>query len=78
LNRFAPRLLARLGQGESDGWRRPFVVHARHPELGARWAEEAGCSSLTVALIRRHQEQSSCQAEQDYRLAALQRADNLN
>ena len=78
LNRFAPRLLASLGQGELDGWRRPFVVHARHPEIGARWAEEAGCSPLTVALIRRHQEQSPCQTEQDHLLAALQAADNLN
>ena len=79
LERFAPRLLARLSQGEPQGWRRPFIVHARHPEIGARWAEEAGCLPLTVALIRRHQDRMG-----DYRtgeeqlLAALQAADNLN
>ena len=98
LERFAPRLLARLTQGAPQGcalslpkgyalslpkgWRRPFVVHARHPQAGARWAEEAGCSPLTVALIRRHQEQSTgCSplaVEEDQLLAALQAADNLH
>ena len=79
LDRFAPRLLARLSQGEPRGWRRPFVVHARHPEVGARWAREAGCSPLTVALIRRHQHRLvSYPTEQDHRRAALQAADNLN
>jgi len=79
LNRFAPRLLSCLSRGEPQGWRRPFVVHARHPEVGARWAREAGCSPLTVALIRRHQHRLvSYQTEQDQLLAALQAADNLN
>jgi len=87
LNRFAPRLLARLSQGEQDGhalslpkgWRRPFVAHARHPEVGAHWAQEAGCSPLTVALIRRHQDRiSNCRTEEDQLLSVLQAADNLN
>ena len=87
LDRFAPRLLARLSQGEQDGralslpkgWRRPFVAHARHPEVGARWAQEAGCSPLTVALIRRHQDRiSNCRTEEDQLLTVLQAADNLN
>ncbi|MBE9506992.1 MAG: HD domain-containing protein [Chloroflexi bacterium] len=79
LERFAPRLLARLSQGESQFWNRPFVVHAQHPEAGARWAQEAGCSPLTAALIRRHQDQlASRQTEEDQLLAALQAADNLN
>lgn len=79
LERFTPRLLAHLGGGEAQGWRRPFVVHAQHPEVGARWAQEAGCSPLAVALIRRHQERlASCQTEEDQLLAALQAADSLN
>jgi len=112
LDRFAPRLLARLSQGEPDdhtlsgstarlsvrlsahtegspkseltavltkGWRRPFVTYARHPEMGARWAQEAGCSPLTVTLIRRHQKRVvTCQTEEDQLLAALQAADSLN
>ena len=106
LDRFTPRLLARLSQGAPQGcvlslpkgcalslpkgcalslpkgWRRPFVTHARHPQAGARWAEEAGCSPLTVALIRRHQDQligcSPLTSEEDRLLAALRAADNLN
>ena len=98
LEHFAPRLLVRLSQGAPQGcalslpkrpalslpkgWRRSFVVHARHPQAGARWAEEAGCSPLTVALIRRHQDQSTgCSplaVEEDQLLAALQAADNLH
>jgi hypothetical protein len=85
LGRFGPCLLARLSRGEPDGWRRPFVIHARHPEVGARWAQEAGCRPLTVALIRRHEEPvSSCRSEgglfqsEDELLAALQAADNRN
>lgn len=87
LEHFAPCLLAHLSQGEpqaralslAKGWRRPFVVHARHPEVGSRWAQEAGCSPLTVALIRRHQDRlTGCQTEEDQLLAVLQAADNLN
>ena len=62
--------------------RRPFVVHAQHPEIGARWACEAGCSPLTVALIRRHQDKrasnSPLTVEEDQLLTALQAADSLN
>ena len=79
LGRFAPRLLARLSAGQPGFWNRPFVVHARHPEIGARWAREAGCSPLTVVLIRRHQDKpSGLQTEEDKLLAALQAADSKN
>jgi len=79
LGHFAPRLLERLGQGEPRGWREPFVARTRHPEVGARWAQEANCSPLAVALIRRHQERlASPQTEEDHLLAVLQAADGLN
>ncbi|MDY7077957.1 MAG: hypothetical protein SXV54_13660 [Chloroflexota bacterium] len=83
LHRFAPRLLARLSQGDlPKGWRRFFVVYARHPEVGAHWAQEAGCSPLTVSLIRRHQDKlasnPSLTGEEDLLLAALQAADSAN
>jgi hypothetical protein len=90
LDRFAPRLLACLSRGELEGhalslpkgWRHPFVAHARHAEVGARWAREAGCSPLTVALIRRHQDRpTSCSpltTEEDQLLAALQAADSTH
>lgn len=79
LERFAPRLLARLSQGEPQRWRRSLVVHTRHPEIGARWAEEAGCLPLTVALIRHHQDRlRDYRTREEQLLAALQVADNLN
>jgi hypothetical protein len=79
LGRFAPGLLARLSQGEPRFWNQPFIVHIQHPQIGARWAEEAGCSPLTVALIRRHEEkQIIVQMEQDRLLAVLQAVDDAN
>ena len=94
MDRLAPRILARLGQEDAhgrllslaEGWRRPFVVHARHPQVGARWAREAGCSSRTVALIRRHHDELtaasfpvSIKEREEHRwLVALQAADNEN
>jgi hypothetical protein len=79
LERFAPGLLARLSRGEPGSWNGPFVVHARHPETGAHWAQEAGCSPLTVALIRRHEEKPTRDhTEEDQFLAVLQAADSTN
>ena len=78
--RFAPGVLAWLTRGEPRGWRCPFVVHRQHTEIGAEWAAQAGCSALTVSLIRRHQEPLRCapQDEQERLLVALQRADGVN
>lgn len=79
LERFAPRLLTRLIEGERKGWRRAFIDYANHPDIGASWAEEIGCSPLTVALIRRHQEYlPDCQTKEDRLLKALQAADGMN
>ncbi len=76
LGRFAPRWLERMSAGEPTGWRRPFVVYRRHAEQGAQWATEAGCSPLTVALIRRHEERLAMpDGEEDALLALLQEAD---
>lgn len=83
LERFAPRLWARLIEREPRGWQRALVIYAHHPEVGARWTEQAGCSSLTVALIRRHQEELMAPyteklTEEDRLLALLQAADKAN
>jgi hypothetical protein len=61
-------------------WRRPFVIHAQHPAIGAAWAEEAGCEPLAVRLIARHQEtlKGKPAEEEEKLLAALQWADGLN
>jgi len=56
LEAFAPRGLNWLAREvESRHWRYPFYVHHLHPQIGARWAEKAGCSPLTVWLIAYHQ-----------------------
>ena len=79
----APSVLNWLARGQQQHtvpwWRRGFALNRQHPELGARWAAEAGCSPMTVALIQRHQEPvRSIDTEQDRLLAALQRADGVN
>ncbi len=54
----------------------PFDAYVEHAEIGADWAEEAGCSPLTVDLIRRHQEDLiNPHGEEERLLAALQAAD---
>lgn len=64
------------------GWRRGFIANAHHAEIGARWAQGAGCSPQSISLIRRHQDRLknnvSAADEQDQLLAVLQEADNLN
>jgi hypothetical protein len=59
LQTFWPAALVNLANAPLNtcpAWRRPFVIHAQHPKIGAAWAEEAGCNSMTIALIERHQE----------------------
>ena len=38
------------------GWRRAYIIAEDHPAWGAEMAAEAGCSQLTINLIRRHQD----------------------
>ncbi|MGD2177676.1 MAG: hypothetical protein PVG71_07625 [Anaerolineae bacterium] len=76
---FAPGLVDRAVRGQTRSWRRPLADYAGHAEIGARWAEEAGCSPVTVALIRRHEDQlETGQTEEDRLLATLQAADCAN
>jgi putative nucleotidyltransferase with HDIG domain len=78
LVRGMPDRVERFGEGSPNGWRRAIVVKAQHPVWGAEMAREAGCTALTVSLIKRHHE---CVADQEETeeaqfLRALQRADN--
>jgi hypothetical protein len=73
LQRFAPGWLARLA-ASGKGWKAPFTAHARHPQIGATRAADAGCSQETVDLINRHHETHP----KDTMLAALQWADRQN
>jgi len=72
---FWPGLLERIARNQPGSWRQPFYVQGHHAEIGAELARQAGCSSITVALIRRHE---GLQRQADELLAALQAADGLN
>ena len=71
--------ISALGSQPKSLWH-PFYIHVRHPELGAALALNAGCSKLTAALIRRHQDplRAAPVSQEDRLLAALQAADDLN
>ncbi len=74
-----PAVVQQWGAGEPRGWRRPFVVYEQHPEWGAEMATAAGCSALTVWLVRHHQTEPHPGREREYRfLRALQHADSKN
>ncbi len=74
------------------GWTRPFVIYEQHADWGAKMAEDAGCSPLTVWLIRWHhssledlsggeQAEPSPQIQNESKrklLRALQWADSIN
>ena len=67
--------------GSPDGWRRPFVVQAKHADWGAEMAEAAMSSETTVILIRRHQdipEKVAGIEREDRLLRMLQWADGSN
>lgn len=73
-----PDTLRRLADVDT-GWRRPFYVDARHPEIGARLALEAGSPARVAQLIAQHQAFTTAGSgglvpEHD-QLAALQAAD---
>jgi hypothetical protein len=90
LEAFWPAALKRLsipssptrerGEPGEGWWRRPFMIHAQHPAIGAEWAQSAGCDPLAVSLIARHQDLLSPvpTGPEDELLAALQWADNSN
>jgi hypothetical protein len=74
--RFVPGVLDHAIRGRNGN---ALAHYARHAEIGARWAEEAGCSPLTVVLILRHEDQlETCQTEEDRLLFTLQAADSAN
>lgn len=81
-----PELVAVLASDDPDSLRYPFHAHLCHPELGAALAQEAGCTRLTVELIRWHQSKKGSPVEAEpgrqpalpQLLAWLQAADNVN
>jgi hypothetical protein len=77
LGTLAPRLLERLAAPDAPPWRYPFYVHVRHAEIGAALCAQAGCSPVTVALVRAHQDYGTdvLPPELHAALAALRQAD---
>lgn len=80
LNAVRPGALQQIARNDPTSWRYPFYLHLHHPELGARLAEQAGCSALTVELIRRHQHklQQTPRDETERLLVLLQTADDAS
>lgn len=76
LRSIRPGLLEQLGRDEVDSWRRPFFVQENHAAIGAELAGQAGCSSLTVELIRYHEDEAAAWGRP--LLAALQAADAVS
>jgi hypothetical protein len=74
-NRFFRRKANLWSEGTPGRLARPFMVAAQHPGWGADLAEQAGASSKTVDLIRRHQNSPPID---DPLLKALQAADSEN
>ncbi len=57
LEAWRPALLARMASPQPAGSPRyALFVHLAHPQIGATWAKDAGCSPLTCWLIAHHQD----------------------
>jgi len=73
---YLPRQAARWSQGEARGWRRPFVVAARHAAWGETMVLEAGGSPRLAEILRRHHDPlPDASTPVDRVLKALQAAD---
>jgi hypothetical protein len=80
LDTLRPGTVDRIASADPASWRHPFYAHLHHPEHGAQLARCAGCTALTVELIRRHQDKlARTPADETERLLALlQAADDAN
>ena len=66
--------------GDPPWWRKPFLTAQQHPAWGAELAAQAGCSTTSVALIRRHQAKlpGTPVTREDALLSKLQEVDDMN
>lgn len=80
LEAWRPGLFTRLADPDRWSFWHPFYVYLEHPHHGAELAQAAGCSPLTVSLIRRHHEPRAVvpNSGEDEMLALLQQADGRN
>lgn len=76
LKLFLPAVWRRLARPADPGnFRYPFYVLRVHPDLGARWAEQSGCSPLAIWLIRYHETDPDPSDPRYPLMLALQAAD---
>lgn len=75
-----PGWVQQIARDDPGSWRYPFYLHTHHPALGAELAQQAGCTPLTVALIRRHQQKLAHPPsdEIEHLLVLLQAADDAS
>jgi hypothetical protein len=80
LDTLSPGAVDRIASADPASWRYPFYAHRHHPDHGAQLAAAAGCTPLTVELIRRHQDKLSRPPadERERLLALLQAADDAH
>lgn len=80
LKAFLPSFFYRVqSENPQSGWRYALHISEFHPQIGAKWAAQCGCSELTCWLIAQHQEKVSEDApERSDLLKALQWADGRN
>jgi putative nucleotidyltransferase with HDIG domain len=78
--RWLPQAFRRWSAGEPRGWKRSFVVAARHPKWGAEMVRRAGGSERLAALVERHDRALLAAPEDNLRgpLLALYAADSRN
>ncbi len=43
-----PGWVEKVARSTPNDWRYPFYLHLHHPEMGARLAQEVGCSQLAA------------------------------
>lgn len=75
---FFPALFQKWSASEAMGWKRPFVVSAKHPQWSAEMTAAVQMDKLAVELIRRHQLSvpNPPSTEADRLLLLLQAADD--
>jgi hypothetical protein len=81
LEALAPQTVDKLAAAHpQQGWRYALYVQRAHPQIGAAWASQAGCTPGACWLIEHHQAAGAAVVrESRYALlAALQQADNSN
>ena len=72
-----PKVFAQWSAGDAVGWRRRFVIGAKHAAWSAEDMADAGASVLAASLARRHMDEiDTVASEEDRLLLLLMQADD--